>query len=52
MDSEDIGYYYRFNELISMSKVITDEYYRLKKAKNLNISKDLQYFVENFDFMK
>ena len=50
MDNEDIGYYYRFNELISMSKVITDEYYTLKKAKNLNLSKDLQYFVENFDF--
>lgn len=50
MDNEDIGYYYRFNELISMSKVITDEYYRLKEVKKLNLSKDLQYFVENFDF--
>ena len=50
MDNEDIGYYYRFNELISMSRVITDEYDRRKEVKNLNLSKDLQYFVENFDF--
>lgn len=49
-DNEDIGYYYRFNELESMGKVITDEYYRLKQSKVLKVSKDIQYFVENFDF--
>ncbi|MCC3870113.1 hypothetical protein [Terrisporobacter mayombei] len=49
-NNDDIGYYYRFNELISMSKVITDQYDRLKRTKNLKVSKDIQYFVENFDF--